>query len=252
MLTVEVPAGRDSFLRRLVRPRIVAVFSFRYDAHLVPDLLENIAPLVDGWISWDDRASTQPFSGDPGRRQLLISAAHSAGAQWVLGVDPDERFERGVAACIRQMVLVPGKVCWTFNLREMYGPQSYRVDGIWGAKKQKRLFPIFNSQFPITERSGFSSAELHASWVPPNYRQLDSKLNLYHLKMIDPARRIARRDIYNALDPTGRYQAVGYDYLADETGAVFENIPAGREYLPPHREDHGLWMVEPGRIARRT
>jgi len=249
MLTIEVPGERRSLLRRLVRPRIVAVFSFRYDAHLVRDLIANITPIVDGWISWDDRAATEPFTGDPGRRRTLLSAAHAAGAQWVLAVDPDERFEHAVANRIRKMVLIPGKVCWTFNLREMYSPVSYRVDGIWGTKLQKRLFPIFNDQFPITDKSGFSSAALHGSWVPPHYRQLDSHLNLYHLKMIEPKRRVARRDLYNALDPGRRYQKVGYDYLADESGAVFETLPPGRHYLPPHKEDHGLWMGAAGTLG---
>ncbi len=224
MLTVEVPAKKRSGVAGLWRPMIVAVFSYRYDRHLVPDLIANIAPLVDGWISWDDRQSDEAFSSDTGRRQVLIEAAHAAGAQWVLAVDPDERFEVDAASRIRWLARMPGEVCWTFELKEMYTPTAYRSDGIWGRKRQKRLFPIFDHQFPIPARGSFTSNPLHDAWVPKSYRTLHSRLNLYHLKMIDPARRVARRDLYNALDPAWQYQKVGYDYLADEAGATFEEI----------------------------
>ena len=38
--------GRTLVPRRLLHrpPRTIAIFSFRYDAHLVPDLIENFAP----------------------------------------------------------------------------------------------------------------------------------------------------------------------------------------------------------------
>lgn len=71
-----------------------------------------------------------------------------------------------------------------------------------------------------------------------------SGLNLYHLKMIDPARRSARRDPYSFLDPHRRDQAIGYDYLADATGVQLEPIPPDRRYHPPHLDDGGLWMYD--------
>lgn len=237
-------------MQRWLRPTVLAVFSYRYDAHLVPDLLANIEPIVDGWVSWDDRNATASFTGDTERRKVLIEAAHKAGAQWILAVDPDERFEVGTAARLRQLVRMPGAVCWTFELREMYTPTAYRVDGVWGRKRQKRLFPVFDNQFPIAEKGTFGSNPLHDAWVPPSYRTLNSRLNLYHLKMIDPARRAARRDLYNALDPDRRYQKIGYDYLADDTGLELEEIPPGRRYLPPHTDDSGLWMADPARLDR--
>ena len=70
------------------RPNVVAIFSFRHDAHLVPDLIENIAPMVDGWIAFDDTASTAFFSDEWGRRRALIEAALGIGARWILAVDP--------------------------------------------------------------------------------------------------------------------------------------------------------------------
>ncbi len=66
-----------------------AVFSYRYDAHLVPDLIANIAPVVDGcWIALNDRPSegylltdTQHFRrcSEPAACPVLISG-YSGGA----------------------------------------------------------------------------------------------------------------------------------------------------------------------------
>jgi hypothetical protein len=64
--------------------------------------------------------------------------------------------------------------------------------------------------------------------------------------MIARARREARRDLYNSLDPDRLYQSIGYDYLAEDEGAVLERIPRGRDYHPQHIDDAGLWMPSLG------
>lgn len=235
--------------RLLEAPRCVAVFSFRYDVQLVPDLIENLRPIVDGWISWDDRQAATMYTGDRDRRKLLIQAAYDAGAEWVLAMDPDERLERAAAQQLPWMIRMPFATSWSFALRELYAPDAYRVDGIWGQKRQARLFRLFDRQFPIAETGAFDTAELHEPWVHYPRGRRRSDLNLYHLKMITPERRKARSALYNALDPERRYQKVGYDYLADDSGAVLEKIPAGREYLPAHREDDGLWMAVPESVS---
>lgn len=223
--------------RRDADPLLLAVFSYRYDAHLVGDLLRNLEPIVDGWVAYDDRGSTELYSDEPARRRALIDRARDLGARWVLGIDPDERFEQGAVACVREMTRAAGNVAWGFRLRELYTPQAYRVDGVWGRKMQFRLFPLLAGQ-------RFSAQPFHGRWFasdpPPTLRHSD--VNLYHLKMIAPARRRARRDLYNHVDPRRDYQKIGYDYLADEDGLVLEPIPPGRGYLPPHVDDGGLWM----------
>lgn len=217
----------------------MAVFSYRHDAHLVPDLLENVAPVVDGWVAFDDTASGEFFSGEPARRQALIARARELGADWVLAMDPDERLEIGAADRIRTLTRSVERIIWRFDVREMYASDSYRVDGVWGRKQQDRLFPLLPAQ-------QFSARPYHGQWRPTEggYTFKHSGLNLYHLKMIDPARRRARRDLYKRLDPQGAFQAIGYDYLAEEAGMVLEKIEAGREFNPPHREDGGLWMAD--------
>lgn len=230
--------------RRLLRrePTVFACFSYRFDAQLVPALLEHLEPLVHGWVALDDRAGAGPVSDEAGRHRLLLQQAHALGAGWVLAVDPDERYEAALGQRMATLLRAPANVTWTFDVRELWTAERYRVDGVWGRKRIGRLFALAPGQH-------FSGDALHAPWYPlePTPELRHSDLNLYHLKMLTPARRAARRDLYKGLDPQRRWQAIGYDYLADEAGLELETIPPGRGYHPAHREDDGLWMAEPPR-----
>ena len=171
--------------------------------------------------------------GDDGRHY-----DYSVTSEQVSPVDPDERFETAVAERIGRLLTTRRPTAWGFRLRELYTPDSYRIDGPWGRKVQHRLFRPYD---PDT----FPEKALHGPFVPEScFRLKDSGLDLYHLKCIEPRRRSARRDLYNLLDPAGAHQAIGYDYLADETGMVLERIPAARGYMPPHVDDGGLWMAD--------
>jgi hypothetical protein len=237
------PGGRPrGWWRR--RRQVLAIFSFRYDAHLVPDLLANLEPIVDGWVAWDDRGSSEPFSDEWQRLRALVEEAKRLGAHWVLAVDPDERLEAAVAKGIGRLLARRRPTIWSFQLREMFTPTAYRVDGIWGGRLRNRLFPVH-----VDLR--FDEAALHAKRVPLNrgFRQRNSGFNLYHLRMISPERRRLRRDLNKVLDPAARFQDVGYDYLAEDAGAVLEEIPRGREYFPPHREDGGRWTLSEEAMA---
>jgi hypothetical protein len=224
-------------IKRNTAPRLLAVYSFRYDAPLVPALIGNLYPLVDGWIAYDDRAGDGLFSHEVHRRVALLTAALAAGAQWVLAVDPDERFEAPLAGRIRELIENPDVTVYTFALRELYSPTQYRVDGVWGQKRQPRLLSLGHG---IATPTG----NLHLPWsyFIPQPKLQDAPFNLYHLKMIAPERRQARAALYNHLDPEHRAQTIGYDYLADDRGARLERIPRGREYHPGHEDDGGLWM----------
>ncbi len=231
-MTLPSPQARPNAVSR-----VLAVFSFRYDAHLVPDLLANIKPMVDGWVSFDDTGSRELFSDEPARRHALLTAARSAGAQWILAVDPDERFESNLAVAMHALTCIEGSVAYTFALREMYDTEHYRIDGVWGQKTQTRLFRMPNE---ICQ----ARAPLHSPWhhMIPDAEVRDSGFDLYHLKMITAKRRRARADLYQHLDPQRQYQPIGYEYLADDQNAVFVRVPDRRGYQPKHLEDNGLWM----------
>lgn len=227
----------------LPKSKLIAVYSFRFDAHLVPAMKENLWPIVDGFVGWDDRESEGIFTSEGARREALIEEARRLGANWIIGIDPDERFEQrarlAIRACMRKRPAI-----WSFKLRELYETDKYRSDGVWGKKRVLRLFPVSSDMV-------FEYDAIHSSFSPiyPVYKVRHSHINLYHLKMIQPARRSARRNLYNLLDPERRYQTLGYDYLSDEDGLELTEIPHTREYHPPHIEDGGLWMAmldEPG------
>ncbi len=221
------------------KPHVVAVFSFRYDAHLVPALIANVDPMVDGWISYDDRGGEGVFSNEVRRRTMLLNAARAAGARWALAIDPDERFEFAFERAIERLTASEDARSYSFRVREMYNPDHYRVDSIWGQKRQARLLSL--DQGVITP-----PGDLHLSWASfiPDPRLAATEFNLYHLKMITRERRKARAALYNYLDPERRMQSIGYDYLADDDGARLERVAGGREYHPPHEEDGGLWMPQ--------
>lgn len=209
-------------------PRLIAVYSFRHDADLVPDLLANL-DFVDDAIGHDDRARVGGWYHEGQTRRALIERAKDAGADWILGIDPDERFERGAGSAIRRLIQTNDKVSFSFSIREMWTPTSYRSDGIWGVKARPSLFPVKPEQ-------AFHDLRVHSPWTPKGYLVRRTGINLYHLKMINPANRVARRDLYKSLDPGRSIQAIGYDYLTDETGIELTEI-GDRRYYPEYREE---------------
>lgn len=240
MISVHHSPRRRRFRWRAPRrPKILAVFSFRYDAHLVPDLIANLQPLTDGWVVYDDTSATDLFSNEVERRVELLKAAREAGADWALAVDPDERYETRLASKIDGLTRRDKPLAYTFAVREMYSPTDFRVDGVWGTKRQARLLNL-------TQGVIRPEGALHLSWHSfiPKVSLVETPYNLYHLKMIARHRRVARAALYSHLDPDKQMQAIGYDYLADDTDLELARIPPGSEYHPPHREDGGLWMPD--------
>jgi hypothetical protein len=240
VLTKQLFGSRWS-ARTLLRraPRVIAIFSFRYDAHLVPDLIENLRPIVDGYVAYDDRGASEAYTDERVRKAMLREAAREMGAKWLLCIDPDERLEMAASERMKEMTRRIEPVLWTFRLREMHTATAYRIDGRWKKKMLGCLFPLLDGQV-------FGDAPLHSRRSPlnPEYRKRKSGLNLYHLKMIEAERRKARRDFYKALDPTNAFQKLGYDYLADETGLVLKQVPASRLYQPPYRETGRIWQPD--------
>jgi hypothetical protein len=216
-------------------PVLFAVFAFRHDAHLVPDLLRNIS-FVDGVVSHDDRDNPEPWFDEGNVRSRLIDDARARGAEWVLVIDPDERLERGAGEVIRSFMRAhDGRaLLGGFRFRELWTPTSFRSDGIWGEKRKFALFSVIDGL-------EMSQAPVHTPRHPLNaeYQRAMLDLNIYHLKMLSSSARTARRDLYTALDPSRAFQPIGYDYLTDETDLALTMIPSTRRFGPRRP---GWWL----------
>lgn len=225
-------------------PKVVAIFSFRFDAQLVPDLVANISPFVHAYVALDDTASPPGVTDEYPRRNALHAEARRQGAAWILAVDPDERFEPALRDWMPVMT-APGRedIVWRFQFREMVSASSYRDDGLWGSKSKIVLYPASLTFSPLTQPH-------HGSWFTPTPAtvKMDTGLNIYHLRHLSHARVQHRRDTYAAIDPLRTWQPIGYDYLTDERGAKIVEIPPDRRFVPPHHEDDDLW-ASPLQIA---
>ena len=191
--------------------RIIAAFAYRYEPDwLIDDLRENLS-WVDGFAELDDRDRSDMWSVRKDRTHRLMEIARAMEPDWIFYTAPDERLEDRAARVLRRLARRPhGR--YSFALREMWAPNAYRVDGVWGRKRRSRFY-----------RPG---------WRGGAARPLD--LNIYHLKMIEPANRAERARVHtlaNTWDNRGR----GFDYMLDERGLRLEQIPEGRGFSPPYR-----------------
>ena len=190
---------------------IVCTFAFRYEPDwMIDQLYENVG-WVDGFATWDTRGHPNPWIPRKERARVLEEKARRMGADWLLVVSPDERLEPAAEGKLRRLAQKPHDR-YRFRVRELWTPTAYRVDGRWGNKTGEARFYRLGARRPV--------------------KTLD--LNVYHLKMIDPANRAERVRVHKQWNDYDN-RRVGFDYLADETGLALEEIPEGRMYQPPYR-----------------
>jgi hypothetical protein len=231
----------------------VALLAFRDEMRFLPGLFENLSGQVDGVIALDDQSSdgsrafveAQPLllellvvpSGAQGEledgrnHRALIETAWRHDADWLLGIDADERVERDFrrrAEAEIDRAEGEGQAALWVPFKELWGsPDQVRVDGVWAAKRKACLFESRRDH-------RFDERRLHSIWAPwppaaGEYPPAD--LRLYHLRMIEPADRRARFERYRRLDPDAAEQAIGYEYLLDESGIELRPLETGRGYL---------------------
>ena len=257
---LSIGAALGRWRRRRQQPRLLALLPFRDEMRYLPGYFRNVPPEVDGVIALDDGstdgsselAASQPSVLDllrnppissrgnephpwnePENRRRLIAAAGRHSPCWLVAVDSDERLERGFRERAHAEIAraeSAGIAALAVHYRELWdAPDTYRADGLWGSKRRARLFR-YREDAVLDQRA------LHGPWAPLNSKSggafPTADLYLYHLRMLDPDSRRARRERYERLDPTARYQEIGYAYLTDETGLCLERLPAGREYEP--------------------
>lgn len=215
--------------------KIVAIFGVRYDKDLLPDLIKNL-DFVDDFAILYDFNHKELWRNEYEYRIKLREIAEEKKADWVLVTSPDERFEKFAGLKIRRMVEnIKDNRILQFNLREMWTPDKYRVDGVWGEKTRLRLYPLTKNQdylkkhiqvppFPVNKKG------------EPFFPIVNTNLNIYHLKMIEPENRKLRSEVFKKLDPGNKIQKIGYDYLYNETGLKLKKIPFFRRYYPKYKK----------------
>ena len=242
------------------RTRLLALLVVHNEMGYLPGWFENVSPQVDGVVALDDGStdgSAEFVAAQPNVLELVripardphvwedglnhsrvIEAALRHQPDWMIGLDADERLERGFRARAEAEIRraeKKGYAAYSIHLRELWDhPDTYRVDGIWGTKLRARLFKNVPGLM-------YDPRQLHGQWAPLNgFRRFlgiiplgypKADLILYHLRMIDARDREARRNRYNELDPERKFQR-DYDYLTDAKGLQLEKLPPGREYEP--------------------
>lgn len=210
------------------RMKIIAMFAYcERDKHFVAGALANLS-WVDDIVAYDN--SGKPYNEREMRLEMKRRAI-AKHADWILEIDPDERFEKNAKDIFREVTKTKRKVIYQVHFRELYRPDAYRVDGIWGKKRRLSLYAVYPDQ--KVQGKTFNMK----TWpITPDYERIKLDVNLYHLKMIDPQARKERVKWLKSMDPEAKTQLIGYDYLLDETGMELEKIPSGREYFPKYEK----------------
>lgn len=248
-----VPSGRPSLPAR--RPiRLLALLAARNEMRYLPAFMANVAPHVDGIVALDDGSTDgsadylssrpevlkvlrvppgRPDWDEVGNHRALVAAGVELGADWLVSLDADERVEREFGLRARRVIRrgrLLGLTAYHLRLRELWDSESaYRIDGIWGRKLPARLFAA-RADHRLDERP------LHAFKVPLQARRVGASwpiadLEVYHLRMVHPDDRRARRERYELADPESRWQpGIGYAYLTDERGVTLRRVPPGRGF----------------------
>jgi hypothetical protein len=227
------------------RTRLLALVAVRDGTRHLPGFLRNVAPQVDGIIALDDGSSDgtpdllaqhdaviellqnapdRPSWDEVGNHRALVAAALRHGAEWILCVDADERLEREFRARAERVISrgrLLGLSAYALRLRELWDhPSQYRVDGIWGRKIVARFFRARADH-------EFDAKALHGSKAPLQGRFRGrfprADLTIYHLGMLRPEDREARRARYEQADPDRRWQRIGYEYLTDSVASGAES-----------------------------
>ena len=242
---------------------LIAVMCIRNEERHLPTFLKHIRNYVDGFVVLDDgstdnsikivnnepkllklikRPVTNKVNWDEDKNRIrLLKETYKVSPDkdntWVICCDPDERFEIGFLKRMKEYCDRGDFKVYGLHFREIHNDKKhYRCDGIWNNKTKFILFPLKKDM-------NFDQVYVNKHHINWFYNDLMDKCeltdyNLYHLKMLKKAERIKRMELYNAIDPDKKMQAIGYDYLVDEKDMELQRIPFRKRYdyrlLPIH------------------
>jgi glycosyltransferase involved in cell wall biosynthesis len=253
-----IPSSPSRWLRR--RPiRLLALLAVRDDLGYLPGYIASVGPQTDGIVALDDGSSDGSAEflesceevieliriprdraawDEVGNYRRLVEAGVRHGADWLVSLDADERVERQFRRRL-EWVIARGRLLglssYQVRLRELWdSPDHYRTDGIWGEKIRARIFRA-------RQQASFDDRPLHGLKVPLEESRVRrypvADLELYHLRMMRPADRRARRERYELADPDSIWQpGIGYAYLTDENDLRTEPIDPERDYERGERQ----------------
>lgn len=214
-----------------MKNKLVACFGWKYEPEwLIEQLKENLS-WVDDFAILDCRERDELWVHEGDYRLILREKAREMGADWILITSPDERWEKNAGKIVRSHIdnHKENKIL-EVNLKELYHPLWYRVDGIWGTKVRRRIYPLKDDQIMLYQ-------PIQCSAMPQNedYEIVHIDVNVYHLKMIGSENRKVRAKVFKKLDPDKKYQDIGYDYLDEEKDAKLVRIKEDRMYFPAYK-----------------
>lgn len=178
------------------------------------------------WLARTKR-SPLPFHNEVANRLALLKKAREMGVDWILYADADTRVDLRFLPLIERYARPGRRAKYALRLRDLWDSRkTYRCDGPWGRKFSLTLFSL-----DPFERY-WEPGRIHTPAHPPRQKGkiVNLEYNLYHLGSLTGKDRRRRVRIHKLADPDGIHQPQGYDYLADESGLVLEDVPAGSLY----------------------
>ena len=234
---------------------LLAIMCVRNEEYYLPTFLEHIRDYVDGFVVLDDGSTDHTIEilekepkvlkiiknkvtnkidwDEADNRKKLLRESYKVSPDkdntWVICCDPDERFETRFLRKMKKVCKPDVFKVYGVHFREVHDNyKTYRVDGIWNDKYKYILFPL-KKQMTFDE---IYKQRHHINWFYDDIKDCleMTKYNLYHLKMLKKEDRIKRAKLYDQLDPDKKMQAIGYDYLYDETNMVLKKIKFIQKY----------------------
>lgn len=214
-----------------MRPKIVACFGVKYEPDWMIDQLKDNLKWVDDFAILDCRDRDELWIHEGDYRLLLREKARKMGADWILITAPDERWEDSAGEKIRPLIDGQPKhpTIYEFDLKELYHPLWYRIDGRYAEKFRRRLYPLYDDQIMCYQPIQCPSTPRG------DYKIEHVDVRIYHTKMIEPENRTTRVKVFNKLDPNKKFQD-DYDYLDDEVGGMVKRIEEDRMYHPKYKK----------------